>query len=162
VAGQQWFHLKEYQSLFEKARNAGLGITIHTGEVDAANDMWDALEFGKPTRIGHGIKAAYDKELMQKLAEQKVVLEVCPFSNLATKAIKDTDELQFIFSTLLENNVLFTINTDWPETIQDAHLWKQFDFLREKKILTEEQLETCNRIGFESTFIKGSGLTPYL
>lgn len=164
VAGpaHQNFHMKDYQDLFQKARDEGLGITIHSGEVEEANDMWEALEFGKPSRIGHGIKAAYDKELMKKLSSEKVVLEVCPFSNLATKAIKDTEELQFIFSTLLENNVLFTINTDWPETIQDAHLWKQFAFLKEKNILTEEQLETCNKIGFESTFIKSSGLTPYL
>jgi adenosine deaminase len=156
------FHLKEYQDLFDKARQEGLGITIHSGEVEAANDMWEALEFGKPTRIGHGIKAAYDKALMQKLASEKVVLEICPFSNLATKAVKDTEELTFILHTLLENNVLFTINTDWPETIKEAHLWKQFRFLKEQTILTEEQLETCNKIAFDSSFIQTSGLTPYL
>lgn len=156
------FKIKEYADIFEKARNEGLGVTIHSGEVSEANDMWDALEFGKPSRIGHGIKAAYDKALMKKLSDQKVVLEVCPFSNLATKAIENIEELTFILKTLSENQVLFSINTDWPETIQDAHLWKQFAFLRDKKILTEEQLEACNKIGFESSFIKGSGLTPYL
>ncbi len=156
------FHLKDYADLFEKSRKEGLGVTIHSGEVDAANDMWDALEFGKPTRIGHGIKAAYDKDLMKKLVEEKVVLEVCPLSNLATKAVKDVEELRFIFSTFIENKVLFTINTDWPETIQNAHLWKQFQFLKEKALLSEDQLETCNKVAFESSFIKNSGLTPYL
>jgi adenosine deaminase len=156
------FHIKDYQPLFEKARAQGLGVTIHSGEVAEANDMWEALEFGKPTRIGHGIKAAYDKALMQKLAQEKVVLEVCPFSNLATKAVKDIEELTFILHTLLENNVLFTINTDWPETIKEAHLWKQFRFLKEQSIMTEDQLEMCNKIAFESSFIKTSGLTPYL
>jgi adenosine deaminase len=156
------FTIKEYADLFDKARKEGLGVTIHSGEVDAANDMWDALEYGKPSRIGHGIKAAYDKELMKKLSEQKVVLEICPFSNLATKAIENREELTFILKTLSENHVLFSINTDWPETIHNAHLWKQFAFLRDQKILTEEQLETCNKIGFESSFIKSSGLTPYL
>lgn len=126
------FHLKDYKELFDKARNAGLGVTIHSGEVAEANDMWEAIEFGKPSRIGHGIRAAYDKELMKKLASEKVVLEVCPFSNLATKAVKDVEEMKTILNTFIENNVLFSINTDWPETIKDAHLWKQFQFLKEK------------------------------
>jgi adenosine deaminase len=156
------FKMQDYKELFEKARNEGLGITIHSGEVADANDMWEALEFGKPSRIGHGIKAAYDNDLMKKLADEKIVLEVCPFSNLATQAVKDIEELTFIIKTLSENNVLFTINTDWPETIQDAHLWKQFRFLKENNILSEEQLDTCNKIAFESSFTKGTGLTPYL
>lgn len=156
------FHLKDYADLFEKARTEGLGVTIHSGEVVQANDMWDALEFGKPTRIGHGIKAAYDKELMKKLAKEKIVLEICPLSNLATQAVENTEELTFIFKTFLENGVLFTINTDWPETIENAHLWKQFQFLKDHEILTEEQLETGNQIAFSNSFIKASGLTPYL
>lgn len=164
VAGpaSETFHLKEYQPLFAKARSEGLQVTIHSGEVEEANDIWEALEFGKPKRIGHGIKAAYDKQLMKKLADEKVVLEVCPFSNLATKAVKDLEELTFILRTFVENKVLFTINTDWPETIKDAHLWKQFRFLKEQNILTEEQLEKCNKTAFDSSFIKSPGLAPYL
>ena len=156
------FHLNDYKNLFDKARNEGLEITIHSGEVAQANDMWEALEFGNPKRIGHGIKAAYDEKLLQTLAEKGVVLEVCPFSNLATKAVENVEELTFILKKLLEHKVLFTVNTDWPETIKDAHLWKQFRYLKDNNLLTEEQLETCNKTAFESSFIKGSGLTPYL
>ncbi|MBP9718842.1 MAG: adenosine deaminase [Candidatus Levybacteria bacterium] len=156
------FHLKDYKDLFDKARKEGLEITIHSGEVTAANDMWEAIEFGNPSRIGHGVLAAKDEKLMQVLSEKKIVLEICPLSNLATKAVENIEELKFIFQKFKEHNVLFTINTDWPETIKDAHLWKQFRFLKEQTILSEEQLETCNKIAFESSFIKSSGLTPYL
>lgn len=156
------FHLKDYKELFDKARNEGLGITIHSGEVSEADDMWEAIEFGKPARIGHGIRAAYDPELMKKLVEENIVLEICPFSNLATQAVKDMEELKMLITRLVENNVLFTINTDWPEIIQDAHLWKQFRFLKEQQFLTEEQLDTCNKIAFERSFIKGAGMNPYL
>lgn len=156
------FQLKDYKNLFQKARSKGLGITIHSGEVEGANDIWEAIEFGNPTRIGHGIKAAYDEKLMKVLSEKKIVLEICPLSNLATQAVKNIEELQFILQKFLENDVAFCINTDWPETIENAHLWKQFAYLKDKSLLTEEQLAICNDIAFKSSFIKGSGLAPYL
>jgi len=156
------FNLKDYKQLIEKAKKAGLSVTTHSGEVDGANDMWEAVEFIKPKRIGHGIKAAYDKALMKELVKQDIVLEVCPMSNLMTKAVENEEELKFILRTFVENNVKFTINTDWPEMIQDAHLWRQFAMLKEKNILTEEELKRCNKIAFESTFAPKGGLDAYL
>lgn len=156
------FHLKQYKDLIEKARKAGLAITTHSGEVEGANDMWEAVEFIKPKRIGHGIKAAYDKELMKELAKQEIVLEICPMSNLMTKAVENEEELKWILRTLIENNVLFTINTDWPEMIEGAHLWRQFAMLLEKGMLTEEELERCNKIAFANTFAPKGGLDAYL
>lgn len=156
------FHFKDYAEVVNKARAAGLHVTSHSGEVKEANDMWEALEFVQPERIGHGIRAAYDKELMQELVKRGTVLEVCPMSNLVTQAVENWEEMEFILKTFVENNVKFTINTDWPETIVDAHLRKQYRALYEKHILTEEELEQCNRTAFESTFIKGRGLDTYL
>ncbi|HVZ59000.1 MAG TPA: adenosine deaminase, partial [Patescibacteria group bacterium] len=116
----------------------------------------------EPERIGHGIRAAYDKKLMAELVKRDIVLEVCPMSNLVTQAVENWEELEFILKTLLQNNVKFTINTDWPETIVNAHLRKQYRTLLERKILTEEELTQCNKIAFESTFVPGRGLQAYL
>ncbi|MBA3723933.1 MAG: adenosine deaminase [Candidatus Levybacteria bacterium] len=156
------FKLEDYKQLIIKAKKAGLAITTHSGEVDDANDMWEAIEFIKPKRIGHGIKAAYDKELMKQLVKQDVVLEVCPMSNLMTQAVENEEELKFILRTFIENKVKFTINTDWPEMIADAHLWRQFAMLRDKKIMSEEELIQCNKIAFASTFAPKGGLDAYL
>ena len=156
------FHFKQYEELMKKAKTAGLKVTAHSGETHDANDMWEALEFVKPTRIGHGIRAAYDKNLMRTLKEREVVLEVCPLSNIATKAVENYEELQFILRTFVEENVSFTINTDWPEIIENAHLWRQFAMLLEKKILTEDELEKCNQIAFKSSFVPSGGLNAYL
>ncbi len=156
------FKLEDYKQLIVKAKKAGLAITTHSGEVDDANDMWEAIEFIKPKRIGHGIKAAYDKVLMKALVKHDIVLEVCPMSNLMTKAVENEEELKFILRTFVENKVKFTINTDWPEMIADAHLWRQFAMLRDKKILTEEELIHCNKIAFASTFAPSGGLDAYL
>jgi len=157
------FVFKDYASLFEKARKAGLHITVHTGETEDANDMWEALEYAKPERIGHGIRAAYDKALMKELAKRKVVLEICPLSNIMTKAVENVDEVRFILKTFIENKVRFCINTDWPEMIEGCRLRKQLQWLHDEKILTLEQIEQCNRTAFEASFIpKPGGLDAYL
>ncbi len=156
------FHFKDYKTLMQKAKDAGLKVTVHTGEASDANDMWEALESINPLRIGHGIKAAYDKDLMMELKKRGVVLEICPLSNIVTNAVKDTEELRFILQTLRDNEVKFCINTDWPEVIHNGHLWRQFQFLKEKSILTEEELKECNDIAFKSTFIPEGGLNAYL
>ena len=157
------FKFKDYAELFDRARQAGLRITVHTGEVKEAADMWEALEYAKPERIGHGIRAAYDKPLMKELAKRKVVLEVCPMSNLATKAVENLDEMRFILRTLIENKVRFCINTDWPEMIEGCRLRKQMDWLHAEGLLTKEELAACNRTAFEASFVpKPGGLDAYL
>lgn len=156
------FHLKDYKQLIEEAKKNGLAVTTHSGEVDGANDLWDAIEFVSPSRIGHGIKAAYDKPLMKELAKRKIVLEICPSSNLMTKAVENIEELRFMLRTFIENKVKFTINTDWPEMIEGAHLWKEYRMLLDEKILTEEELINCNETAFQSTFAPPGGLDAYL
>lgn len=147
------FHFKDYEGLINKARKNGLKITSHSGETDDTNDMWDCVTYAKPHRIGHGIKAAYDKKLMKVLSEKNIVLEVCPLSNLMTKAVKDNEEMKFILQTLFENKVKVTINTDWPEMIRDAHLIKQYEYLEVNNILSRSQIEQTIKWSFESTFI---------
>ncbi len=161
-AATKKFQYKDYKKLANQAKKAGLKITCHTGEVHDANDMWEAIEFIQPHRIGHGIKAAYDTKLMQELVKQDIVLEICPFSNLMTKAIENEEELKFILRTFIENKVRFCINTDWPEIIQGAHLYRQLTYLLENGFLSEEDLKQCNEIAFKSAFAKKGGLDAYL
>jgi len=156
------FHFKDYKKLIQKAKKAGLKITSHSGEIKDANDVWEALEYVNPSRIGHGILAAFDKKLMQELVKRNIVLEICPLSNIVTHAVKNVEELKFILRTFVENKVKFCINSDWPETIESAHLWQQFAFLLKNNILSEEELKKCNQIAFSSSFVPGIGLDAYL
>ncbi len=157
------FHFKDYKKMFDKARRAGLKITVHSGEVPNANDMWEALEYIKPARIGHGIRAAYDVPLMNELAKRGTVLEVCPLSNIATKAVKDVDEMRLVLRTFIEHGVRFCINTDWPEMIEGCHLREQYNFLLESGMLSKTELRACNKTAFEASFIpKPGGLAAYL
>lgn len=156
------FHFQDYVGLIAQAREAGLKVTAHSGETDDTNDMWDCVKYAKPDRIGHGIKAAYDKELMKVLSEEGILLEVCPLSNLMTKAVKDTEEMKFIIQTLWENEVKFSINTDWPEIIKNANLSKQIEYLEKNDILNESQIQQTIDWGFEASFIPKSDVNLYL
>jgi adenosine deaminase len=156
------FKMSDYTDLFKKAREAGLGLTVHTGEVRDANDMWDVLEHLNPDRIGHGVLAAYDEELMKELKKRGTVLEVCPMSNLATKAIENIDELRKIMRAFVDNGVKFTVNTDWPEIIEKGRLRTQYQMLKAGNILSEEELRDCTDTAFGAGFVKKPGLEAYL
>lgn len=156
------FHFKDYKKIVSDCQKAGLGITAHSGETEDTNDIWELMEHINPQRIGHGIKAAYDKKLLKELVKRKTVLEICPLSNIATKAVSNLSELEFILKTFLENNVLFTINTDWPELIEKAHLKDEIDMLLKEHILTEKDVEKCIKIAQGATFTKKGGINAYL
>jgi adenosine deaminase len=140
--------------LVETAREAGLGITIHVGEEGGdvgREEIGEVVESLRPDRIGHGILAAQDGELMRSIRELGIVLEVCPTSNLLTKALPDEDAIRDTFRTFLEHGVAFTIATDGPEMMR-THLRDEFDLLRRIGALDDEELREANARGHASAF----------
>lgn len=149
------FPVDAYVDLFQEARNSGLSVTIHSGEHPDANDIAQMLRL-QPQRIGHGILAAYDEKLMGELAEQGIVLEICPSSNLATKAVRDWGEMTHIVNRLAAHGVKFTIATDWPEIIRGGSLRNQYERLYRAGVGTEV-LQRAAKTGEEATFVKNAG-----
>jgi adenosine deaminase len=155
--GGERYDYAQVQPMVETARAAGLGVTIHVGEEGGdfgREEIGQVLELLQPDRIGHGILAAGDPELMKLLRERGVVLEICPTSNLLTKALPDEDALRDVFRTFVENGVRFTIATDGPEMMR-THLRDEFDLLLRVGALTQDELAEANRRGHEASFIAG-------
>ena len=112
------FRVADYRRLFRRARQYGLGITVHTGESGPVEEVARVIELLEPDRIGHGVKAAYDPRTMAMIRERGIVLEICPTSNLNTRVVSGWDEFRWIFDTFRRNDVRFTINTDGPEMLK--------------------------------------------
>src|SRR3989449_8207725 len=91
------YDYKQVAPMVEEARAAGLGVTIHVGEEGGdvgREEIREVVEALRPDRIGHGILAAGDPDLMRALADAEIVLEICPTSNLLTKALPNEDALR--------------------------------------------------------------------
>jgi adenosine deaminase len=146
------FSYRAHQPLVVRARAAGLGVTIHTGEEGRVDDMWEVVEHLRPQRIGHGILAAFDEPLMARVAERGIVLEICPTSNLRTKAVRDVEQLRLILDRLREHDVRFTINTDGPEMLM-TDLVKEYRLLLERGIFTDADVRRCLQTAQEASFI---------
>ncbi|MET8041007.1 adenosine deaminase [Micromonospora sp. NPDC005215] len=102
----------QFRPYFDRARAAGLRSVPHAGETTGPQTVWDALNELGAERIGHGISAAQDPELLAYLAERQIALEICPTSNVRTRAVANLDEHPL--PRLVEAGLLVTINSDDP------------------------------------------------
>jgi adenosine deaminase len=148
--------------MVEEARAAGLGVTIHVGEEGGdlgREEIGEVVEALRPDRIGHGILAVGDSELMRAIAEAGIVLELCPTSNLLTKALPNEDALRETFRRFVEHGVAFTIATDGPEMMR-THLRDELELLRRIGALDEDELAEANRRGHEASFLETRAAVP--
>lgn len=146
--------VRRYRALYEKAKAAGLKTTVHTGETrgTGAEGLMAVVEELKPHRIGHGIRAAYDENAMKLLKERNVVLELCPTSNLQTKAVEGWDEFRHIVRTFQDRKVPITINTDGPYLL-DTDMRTEFALCLQHEVLDEQQMDECIATAHAASFI---------
>jgi len=144
-----------YRQLFAYARSVGLKTTVHTGETagTGAEGVRAVVEELEPHRIGHGIRAAQDEAVMDLLRERGVTLEICPTSNLATRAVSSTAEMREILQKLWKRGVRFTINTDGPYLL-DTSMAREVEMLRRHGVLADEQIEQTFRWAREASFVE--------
>ncbi|WP_443053895.1 adenosine deaminase [Streptomyces sp. NBC_00670] len=102
----------QFKPYFDRAIAAGLHSVPHAGETTGPETVWDALRELRAERIGHGTSSARDPELLAHLAEHRIPLEVCPTSNIATRAVATLDEHPI--RTFVDAGVLVTVNSDDP------------------------------------------------
>jgi adenosine deaminase len=153
---------RELQPLVDEAREAGLGVTIHVGEEggDAGvEEIGEVVETLRPDRIGHGILAARDDALMDALREAEIVLEICPTSNLLTKALPDEDAVRETVRTFVDRGVQFTIATDGPEMMR-THLRDELELLVRLGALERDQLREANARGHAAAFVRREPVLP--
>ncbi len=123
-------------------------FTIHAGECGSVQSVWDAIELGAD-RIGHGIAVRKDKNLKALCAQRRIPLEMCPTSNLQTKAVdslKDYPILEF-----MEAGIPVTVNTD-NRTVSGTTITKELELLKEYFHITYSDMEQLMKNAAEAAF----------
>jgi adenosine deaminase len=150
---EEGFDSKPFAPLFLRAKKAGLGITIHSGEAAHAKApewVMDAVEVLGADRIGHGVQIYRDENVMADVRDKKIVLELCLTSNLLTQAVA---HMKFHpLKQLLDFGILTTINTDDPG-IFNTNMNREYRIARETLGLSQGDLEKCSQIAAENSFI---------
>lgn len=135
---------------FRRARDAGLHVIAHAGEADGAHSVRQAVLGLEAERIGHGIHAADDPEVMALLVERRIPLEICPTSNVQTSTVPSYREHPL--PMFLERGIRATLNTDDP-SISGIDLAHEFRVAREEMGLTEGDLRAMQKTALEAAFL---------
>jgi adenosine deaminase len=144
------FPLQDFVQPVRKARDAGLKVTIHTGEDTPASFIKETIELANPDRIGHGIHAIEDPEVVDLIKECNITLEVNPWSNYLTNSVRTIEEHPL--KQLFDLGVRVTINSDDPEVLE-TNLNNEYRIAHEVLGMSLEEIKTCNRYAYEASFI---------
>nr|WP_316651421.1 adenosine deaminase [uncultured Gellertiella sp.] len=151
MAGEERMgRVADYARAFDIARDAGLGLTIHAGEVCGAFSVRDALDLVKPSRIGHGVRAIEDADLVRRLADLGTVLEVCPGSNVALKVFADFRSHPL--RALKDAGVRVTISSDDPPFFHTS-LKREYEIADQEMGFSTAEIDAMTRTSIEAAFV---------
>ena len=139
----------DYAYSFDMAREAGMPLTCHAGEWGGPVMVADTIRDLKVARIGHGISAAKDPALMEQIAEQGIVLEVCPGSNVVLNAVKGWADHPIV--TLRDRGVKVTVSTDDPPFFHTT-MTAEYDMLQRTFGWDEGDFKTINETALAAAF----------
>lgn len=143
-------HPRDFARAFDIAREAGLGITVHAGELAGWESVAAALDHIRPTRIGHGVRAIENPDLVRRIAEEGIVLEVCPVSNIELKVFPSFEEHPF--PRLRAAGCKVTLNSDDPPYFWTT-LKREYEVAAEQFGLGEDALLDITRTAIEAAFV---------
>ena len=151
IAGAESLYPTErFAPVFEKVREYGLPSTIHAGEAAGPESMKTALAFGAK-RIGHGVAAVEDPELVRRLIEEQITLEVCVTSNYQTKVVPSIEAHPI--RRLFNAGVRVTVNSD-NRTVSNTNIRKELDILRNVFGFKEQEIEKMEEYAWEARFLR--------
>ncbi len=151
LAGEERMHkVADFARAFDIVRDAGLGLTIHAGELSGAFSVRDALDHVRPSRISHGVRAIEDADLVRRLADEGVVLEVCPGSNISLQVFPDF--ASHPLWALHEASVRVTLNSDDPPFFHTS-LAQEYDIASAVMGFSDDEINGMTRTAIEAAFV---------
>ena len=142
------YPMSQFMNLFENTRKIGMPFTIHAGECGSVDNITDAVNVGAK-RIGHGIAMRGHEDVIRELAEKKIGIEMCPISNLQTKAVSDPEF--YPIREFLDQGVLVTVNTD-NRTVSNTTMTKELEFIQKTYGVRDEEVLLLMRNAVDAAF----------
>ena len=142
------YPMSEFMNLFEKVRRDGMPFTIHAGECGSVKNILDSIEVGAK-RIGHGIAMAGHSEVQALVKEKQIGIEMCPISNLQTKAVKEKSD--YPIKEFINAGLLVTVNTD-NRTVSNTTLVKELELIQKNYGITDEEVMLMMKNAIDVSF----------
>jgi adenosine deaminase/aminodeoxyfutalosine deaminase len=147
-----------FREQYTYARDQGLRLTAHGGEYSGPESVWGALNLGAE-RIGHGLTAYQDQELVEELAIRQIPIEICLTSNVRTGCcgkISDHPVRRYF-----DQGLMLTLNTDDPAMFQTS-LTREYELAQTEFTFTDEHLRELARNSFEASFLPAEKKVHFL
>ena len=147
-----------FREQYAYAAAQGLRLTAHAGESAGPESIWGALNLGAE-RIGHGLTAIQDQELIEELAQRQIPVEICLTSNLKTGCclqIQDHPVRKYF-----DHGLMLTLNTDDPAMFQTS-LTAEYELAQKEFSFTDEHLRELARNSFEASFLAAEKKVHFL
>jgi aminodeoxyfutalosine deaminase len=138
-----------FRDVYAYASDHGLRLTAHAGETTGPDSIWGALNL-KAERIGHGLTAWHDLELVEELATRQIPVEICITSNLRTGVC--TSLADHPVKNYFDEGVMVTLNTDDPSLFSTS-LTREYQIAQDAFGFTDEHLREIARNSFEASFL---------
>ncbi len=148
-----------FREVYEHAARHGLRLMVHAGETVGPESIWHALRELKPDRIGHGLHASDDPELVRYLAAQQVPVEVCITSNVVTGCCASLAEHPV--RKLFDAGLLIVLNTDDPDMFHTS-LVREYQIARDVFGFSADELRQLARNSFRASFLPQERKTEML
>ena len=147
-----------FAEIFARAAEHGLHLTAHAGESAGPESIWGALNL-KAERIGHGLTAERDQELIEELAERQIPIEVCVTSNLRTGCCADL--AAHPVRRYFDEGLMLTINSDDPAMFGSS-LVSEYELVQRQFGFSDDQLRELARNSFEASFLPAEKKVEFL
>lgn len=147
-----------FREQYAYAAGHGLRLTCHAGESAGPESIWGALNLGAE-RIGHGLTACQDSELLEELAERQVPVEICLTSNLRTACCANLSDHPV--RKYFDQGLMITLNTDDPAMF-GASLTGEYELAQKEFSFTDEHLRELARNSFEASFLSAEKKVKFL
>jgi adenosine deaminase/aminodeoxyfutalosine deaminase len=139
-----------FRDVYKRAKGEGLRLTVHAGETAGPESIWSALRELKADRIGHGLHAVDEPELVKYLAEQQVPVELCISSNVLTGCCPSVEEHPL--RRLFDSGVMVALNTDDPDMFRTT-LGREYQIAQEVFGFSEPELRRLAMNSFQASFL---------